>query len=185
MTEELNLYMTLLGCTPAGRLTEQHDIFFGIGTSVLDIKKDMYAFWPDGGQLHVDSWRKVTYVDGYKITIVPKEEAVPQPEKLFVLNLGGYKPGELEEYHYKALIVATTVSTAIKASKKTAFYKHYGFKGAESHLDEKYGLDVDDMHKVDDILPARFKEKYHIQITKVDEGIDDELHIGYFKLGKR
>jgi hypothetical protein len=127
MTEELNLYMTLLGCTPAGRLTEQHDIFFGIGASVLDLKKDMYAFWPDGGQLHVDSWRKVTFVDGYKIEIVPKEEALLRAEKLFVLNLGGYKPGELEEYHYKALIVATTVSTAIKASKKNCILQALWF----------------------------------------------------------
>jgi len=184
MSENVNLYMVLMGCTPPGRLTEQHDIFFGIGNSVQDLKRDMYAFWPDAGQLHGDSWRAVTYVDGYQISIVPKEEATEQPEKLFLLNLGGYKPGEFEEYHYKALIVADTMAKAIKASKKTIFYKHYGFKGAESHIDEKYGLDVDDMHKVEDILPAHMKDKYHIKITKTDDGIEDELHIGYLKLGK-
>lgn len=184
MIENLNLYMVLLGCTPLGRLTEQHDIFFGIGKSVLDLKRDMYAFWPDGGQLHGDSWRQVTHVSGYDISIVLKEEAVEQPEKLFLLNLGGYKAGEFEEYHYKALVVADTMGKAIKASKKTTFYKHYGFKGAESHIDEKYGLDVDDAHKVQDILPAHMKDTYHIKITKNDNGIDDELHIGYLKLGK-
>lgn len=177
--------MVLLGCTPPGRLTEQHDMFFGIGNSVLELKKDMYAFWPDAGQLHGDSWRAITKVGGYAITIVPKDEAREQPEKLFFLNLGGYKPGELEEYHYKAIIVANTMAEAVKASKKTTFYKHYGFKGAESHIDEKYGLDVDDMHKVEDVLPQRFREMYHIQITKTDEGLpEDELHIGYLKLGK-
>jgi hypothetical protein len=31
--KQLKLYMVMLGCTPEGRLTEQHDIFFGIGTS--------------------------------------------------------------------------------------------------------------------------------------------------------
>lgn len=180
------LYMVLLGCTPPGRLTEQHDLFFGIGNSVHDLKQDMYAFWPDAGQLHGDSWRAITNVDGYTIKIVPKEEAQPHPEKLFILNLGGYKPGELEEYHYKALIVAQTMSEAVKASKKTVFYKHYGFKGAESHIDEKYGLDVDDMHKVEDILPSHLKQKYHIQITKTDSDLpEDELHIGYLKLGKK
>ena len=184
MTEDLKLYMILLGCTPPGRLTEQHDIFCGIGQTILDLKQDMYTFWPDAGQLHVDSWREVTYIPGYKISIVLKEEANDAPEKLFLLNLGGYKPGELEEYHYKALIVAETMGQAIKASKKTIFYKHYGFKGAESHIDERYGLDVDDMHKVEDILPAYLREKYHIQITKTDYGIEDELHIGYVKLGK-
>jgi hypothetical protein len=179
------LYMVLLGCTPNGRLTEQHDIFLGIGTSVLDLKADMYAFWPDGGQLHGDSWREVTHINGYNISIVPKAEAVITNAKLFLLNLGGYKPGEFEEYHYKALIVAKTMGEAIKQSKKTIFYKHYGFKGAESHVDEKYGLDVDDMHKVEDILPAHLKEKYHIAITKTDSIFEDELHIGYLKLGKK
>jgi hypothetical protein len=29
--KELKLYMLMLGCTPAGRLTEQHDIFFELG----------------------------------------------------------------------------------------------------------------------------------------------------------
>jgi hypothetical protein len=28
MEKQLKLYMVMLGCTPQGRLTEQHDIFF-------------------------------------------------------------------------------------------------------------------------------------------------------------
>jgi Domain of Unknown Function (DUF1543) len=177
------LYMVLLGCTPKGRLTEQHDIFFGISHSVLGLKREMYAFWPDGGQLHMDSWREVTQVGGYRISIVPKEQAVEAPEKLFLLNLGGYRPGEFEEYHYKMLVVAKTMGMAIKASKRTEFYKQWGFKGAESHIDEKYALDVDDMHKVEDLLSAEMKERYSICIEK-NEGPEDELHIGYTKLGK-
>ncbi|MGV3461038.1 MAG: DUF1543 domain-containing protein [Flavobacterium sp.] len=183
MDTNLKLYMVLLGCTPTGRLTEQHDIFFGIATSLKEMKADMYAFWPDGGQLHIDSWREVTHVDGHKITVIPKAEAEPSAKKLFFLNLGGYKPNDLEEYHYKLLAVGEKMSVAIKKSKQTAFYKHYGFKGAESHVDEKYGLDVDDMHKVDDVLAWHLREQYHIHITPDENGIEDELHIGYVKLG--
>lgn len=180
----LKLYMVLLGCTPKGRLTEQHDIFFGIGTSVQSLVRDMYAFWPDGGPLHVDSWREVTHVDGYQISIVPKGEAVPGEEKLFLLNLGGYRPGELEEYHFKTLAVAKSMGLAIKASKKTAFYKEFGFKGAESHIDEKYALDVDDLHKVEDVLAPHLKEQYSVNIIKTDSTVQDELHIGYLKIVK-
>ncbi len=177
------LYMILLGCTPKGRLTEQHDIFFGIADSVLSLKREMYAFWPDGGPLHIDCWREVTQVDGYSISIVPKEQATGPTEKLFLLNLGGYRPGEFEEYHYKMLAVAASMGKAIKASKQTEFYKQWGFKGAESHIDEKYALDVDDMHKVEDLLSDQIKERYSIRITK-QEGPEDELHLGYVKLGK-
>lgn len=178
------LYMVLLGATPPGRLTEQHDIFFGIGTDVKLLKTDMYAFWHNGGQLHIDSWREVTKVGGYNINIVPKEIFTQTEEKLFFLNLGGYKPGDIEEYHYKMLVVAKTMAEAVKAAKQTTFYKHYGFKGAESHIDEKYALDVDDMHKVEDILPERLKTQYSIAITPSDSlTTEDKLHIGYVKLG--
>jgi hypothetical protein len=184
MKENYKLYMVLLGCTPKGRLTEQHDIFFGIGTSIKDLVPDMYAFWPDGGELHVDSWREVTYVDGHAITIAPKGETKEENKHLFFINLGGYKPGELEEYHYKTLIAADSMATAVKESKKSAFYKHVGFKGAASHIDDKYGIDVDDMFKVQDILAPHLKERYSIVITPAEAVTEDELHIGYLKLGK-
>ena len=185
MQENLKLFMVLLGCTPKGRLTEQHDIFFGIGTSISELKPDMYAFWHDGGQLHIDSWREVNHVNGCRISIVPKDEASSSEKKLFFLNLGGYKPGDLEEYHYKMLTVAPNMADAIKESKQTAFYKHYGFKGAVSHIDDKYALDVDDTHKVEDILAPHLKERYSIVITEDASGTEDELHIGYLKLGPK
>ena len=37
MKEKLKLYMVMLGCTPEGRFTEQHDIFFGIGYSLKEL----------------------------------------------------------------------------------------------------------------------------------------------------
>lgn len=182
MQENLKLYMVLLGCTPKDRLTEQHDIFFGIGTSIQDLVPDMYTFWPNGGRLHVDSWREVTTVGDYKISIVPKQQRETS-DKLFFINLGGYKPGDFEEYHYKTLTVAQTMAQAVKTAKQTAFYKHYGFKGAESHIDDKYALDADDMHNVQDILLPHLKEKYSIQITKKSVSpVEDALQVGYLKL---
>jgi hypothetical protein len=48
--------------------------------------------------------------------------------------------------------------------KNNFFYKHCGFKGAESHLDEKYGIDIDDSYKVVDILPEEFKALYTLKL---------------------
>lgn len=183
MDSNLKLYMVLLGCTPKGRLTEQHDIFFGIGKSVQRLVKDIYAFWPDGGRLHADSWREVTHINGYTISIVPKNEAVIIKEKLFFVNLGGYRPGEFEEYHYKTLIVAKSMAAAVKEAKKSTFFKHYTLGTIEgaSHIDDKYALDVDDIYAVEDILAPHLKEKFSISISK-NKGTNDELHIGYLKL---
>lgn len=179
------LFMIMVGCTPPGRFTEQHDIFFGIAEKLSDLKQDLINFWPEAkGQIHIDAWRKVTAVDHFEISITKRDASINKDKHLFFLNLGGYKEGEFEEYHYKKLTVSTTQTEAIKASKETTFYKHCGFKGAESHIDDKYGIDVDDVYKVEDILHPKFKEIYTISISETSVSKEDELHIGYLKLSK-
>lgn len=178
--------MVLLGCTPKGRNTEQHDVFFGVGESVFKLVPEMIAFWPEAkGKLHIDAWREITTVDGYAIEVLPVREVYNKEQNLFFLNLGGYKPGEFEEYHYKMLCVAPKLATAIRNSKKTTFYKHCGFKEAPSHIDEKYGIDIDDAHKVEDLLSEDLKSRYEIKISPSAYTMDeDELHIGYLKIKK-
>jgi Domain of Unknown Function (DUF1543) len=180
----MHLHLLILGCKPQHRHTEQHDVFFGIGNSLVDLLPQIDAFWPDGGKIHIDSWRKVTVVDDFEISIVPKENATPSLHKLFFLNLGGYKPNDLEEYHYKLLVVANDKGEAVTKAKQTAFYKHTGFGGnATSHIDDKYGVDVDDIYEIEDILPSTLKDKYSIAIAKATGKIkEDEFNIGYLKL---
>ncbi|MFL5788470.1 MAG: DUF1543 domain-containing protein [Flavisolibacter sp.] len=179
--------MIILGCYPPGRNIEQHDIFFGIGTSVKDLINDIKAFWTDGGdKIHIDSWREVNRVDNYRIDVVSNdaENEKNNSKKLFFINLGGYKENDMEEYHYKILTVAENKGEAIKRSKETAFYKHTGFKGAESHIDDKYGIDIDNIYEITDILPKHLKTKYHIRIQDATNSSKDQLHIGYLKLSK-
>ena len=186
MDTKLKLYMILLGCKPDGRFTEQHDIFLGIGSSLKELVPQMKAFWPEAkGKIHIDAWREVTAVNNFHIKVIPRASLSEEtPERLFFLNLGGYKQNEFEEYHYKMLAVTKTLGLATKKSKTTAFYKHCGFKGAESHLDEKYGVDVDDLYRVDDMLPAASKLLYGLEITKAESTLEEDiLHIGYVKIG--
>ena len=184
--EKNKLYMIMLGCRPKGRLTEQHDMFFGIGTSLFDLKKDMVAFWPEAkGKIHIDAWQTITNIDGYAIEVVPREKELVQEEKLFFINLGGYKENEFEEYHYKVLAVAKNKAAAIKKSKKTTFFKHCGFEGAgASHIDDKFGIDVDDIHRINDILSEESKLKFQLKITKSTTTVEDIKHIGYLKFDK-
>jgi hypothetical protein len=82
------------------------------------------------------------------------------------------------------LTVATDKGAAIQKARQTAFYKHTGFEGATSHIDDKYGIDVDDVYEIEDILPSRLKEKYSIQINKAENEKSDELNLGYLKTDK-
>ncbi len=178
------LFMVLIGCKPKGRHTEQHDIFFGIADQIRDLIPEMIAFWPEAeGEMHVDGWREVTQVDGLDVHVVERKAAdYPTTHKLFFINLGGYKKGEFEEFHYKMLAAATEKADAIKEAKKTAFFKHTHFEGANSHVDDKYGIDVDDLYKIEELLSPTILEKYAVVLTEAKEIKTDALHLGYFKL---
>jgi hypothetical protein len=186
MKNSAKLYMVMIGCRPKGRFTEQHDIFFGIGNSLKELIPQMTAFWPEAkGKFHIDAWREVTAVDNYTIQIVPKVTASKTNKNLFFINLGGYKENEFEEYHYKIITVAETMAEASKNAKTTIFFKHCGFKGATSHIDDKFGVDVDDIFNVKEILADTFKNQFTITITKAEVTLpEDVLHIGYLKLDK-
>ena len=179
---ENKLFMVMLGATPKGRLTEQHDIFFGIGSSLKELVPQMKAFWPEA-PIHIDAWREVTHVGGFSVSVVERNNET-SGNHLFFINLGGYREGEFEEYHYKVLAVADSMAAASKIAKSTAFYKHCGFKGAESHIDDKYGIDVDDIYRVSDILNPESKQRFSIQLTKSETILEDNLHIGYVKIDK-
>jgi hypothetical protein len=185
MEKEVKLYMIMLGCRPKGRCTEQHDIFFGIGSSLKELIPSMNAFWPEAkGQIHIDAWREVTMVDNFQITVLPKGTTTASVSQLFFINLGGYKENEFEEYHYKMLAVGDSLSDVTKKAKDTAFYKHCGFKGATSHIDDKFGIDIDDAFKVKEILLPTFTDQFEIQITPNANAMEDQLHIGYLKMDK-
>ena len=184
MESKPKLFMLLLGCKPKGRHIEQHDLFFTINDCLKNTIPDIKGFWIDGGTIHIDSWREVSEVEGYQIEVVKKSSKPKNTLKLFFINLGGYKPKEFEEYHYKMLIVGENKTMAIQKAKASAFYKHTGFKGASSHIDDKYGIDVDDFYNIEDILPQHVKENYRLNITVNKKTVEDEWHIGYTNLTK-
>lgn len=178
--------MILLGSKAPGRNVEQHDFFFGIAYSLKELVPAMRAFWPEAGNsIHMDGWREVNRIDDYQIKIVLKGDAeILSSKKIFFINLGGYQSGKLEEQHYTVLSVHDERSLAIQNAKKTIFYRTNTLKGAGSHIDEKYGIDVDDIYKIEDILAPEFKNKYHISLIPNTDIPEDEVHLGYFKLEK-
>ncbi|MCX2474784.1 DUF1543 domain-containing protein [Pedobacter sp. MC2016-05] len=180
------LYMLLLGSKAPKRNVEQHDYFFGIATSLKELVPEIKAFWPEAGNsIHIDGWREVNQVDGFRIEVKPRTaKNSSTPHKLFFINLGGYQSGKLEEQHYIVLGVQDDRASAIQDAKKTVFFKTNSVKGANSHIDEKYGIDIDDIYRVEDILSPQHKEKYHIEIIPDATLPDDEIHLGYFKLDK-
>lgn len=176
----MNLFMLLLGCKPSDRHIEQHDIYFGIAKQLGELVPSIENYWPEAkDDIHVDSWRRVTKVGNYQISI--STEPVDNKElKLYFVNLGGYKPNDMEEYHYKELVVARALEEAKDLAKKTVFFKHH----LSPHIDDKYGIDVDDVYEIEELLPSFFKDQYYVKIEQCPAAIsyEDEITNGYFTM---
>jgi len=180
------LFMLLIGCTPPGRHIEQHDIFFGIANSLQELIPDIEAFWPEPERIHIDAWREVTVVDGYQVKTLLKDSDIVenQKQKLFFINLGGYQENKFEEQHYMLLTVKADRSAAFKEAKETLFFKNNHFTGANSHIDDKYGIDVDDLYEIIDILSPAHKQQYQITLIAGTDLKEDPINLGYLKLSR-
>ncbi|AZI23249.1 DUF1543 domain-containing protein [Chryseobacterium taklimakanense] len=181
----LKLFYIILGATPEGRNIEQHDVFFGIAENLRDLVPSIKSFWPEAkGKIHLDAYKEVKFVDSYEVKIAEKTPGSSE-NQLFFINLGGYKPGQFAEFHEQHLMAGKSMGEVIKRVKQTEFYKTMGFENAVSHIDDKHGVDIDDVFNVHDILPKQMKEKYSIILNKsVVENQENPSSVGYFKIDK-
>ena len=208
--------MLKIGARPQGRLIEQHDVMFVIANSLSETIETVNQHWPAvKNNWHLDAWREVKRVGDYQILLstdsfskdgwskdsaladnILADERVDnkldsQDKQLYFVNLGGYLPGQFEEFHYKTLVVAETLGKATAQVKKTAFYQDYTFDNvdtaksgvATSHVDDKQQLDLDDIHCVADLLPRDVALTIQ-PLTEHEKNQlpDDALHIGYLSL---
>jgi hypothetical protein len=182
---EMKLFYVILGATPPGRNIEQHDVFFGIAENLRDLVPDMKDFWKEAdGKIHIDCHQEVKFADGYEVKIVEKTDQASE-NQLYFINLGGYKRGFFEEFHEQHLMVGQSMGEIVKRVKDTEFYKTMGFEGAVSHVDDKHGVDIDDIFNVNDILPQKMKEKYSIILEKSNaEDQKNPMGLGYLKIDK-
>jgi hypothetical protein len=146
------------------------------------LKQDLLTSLSRRDKVHIDAWTKVEYADGYKVTIQAKTEILPETEqKLYFINLGGYKENEFEEYHKKLFVVATAVSEAINKIIEHDFMKAYspenlGLAGS-AHLDDQYKIDfeADDIVCISDAIG----DDYTLILEKVETQPANEMVVGY------
>lgn len=175
--------MIKLGATPKGRLIEQHDVFFGIGENVAQLIPHFENAWAEIKDIwHIDAYRTISRVGAYQVRVVARGDFVENGLHLYFINMGGYKAGHFEEFHHKMLVVAKDMAEAVSIAKQSDFYQEFDAGGqAVSHIDNRHGVDIDDIHKVSDVLADNFKNQYALQITPHlhDDCDDDEIIIGY------
>ncbi len=155
----MNLYLVVLGGRLRGGHVEMHDVRWVIGETIESTVPQLKSEWvgsPSG--LHIDSYKLVQFVDGYRIRLVKTSEIDgPEINKLWFINLGGYKKDEMLEQHHLELVVAPSAQIAKKKARK------------------KWSEAMNQIHKDNQAAIIRLKE-YSVSLVSDPQGRDDGMH---------
>tara|TARA_B100000965_G_scaffold223810_1_gene187298 strand:- start:1828 stop:2382 length:555 start_codon:yes stop_codon:yes gene_type:complete len=170
----LSLFIVVLGGRILKGNIEMHDVKWVLGESIEDTFPELRNQWPGKKHgLHIDSYKRIQYVDGYKIVVSKSnidKSSNPQTEGKFLwfINLGGYDPNKMYEEHKFTLTVA---KKAIDAKKKAKM-------NWESNLKSKHNDDfsnINNFDKIDDIHSIKKIKSWEINLVNDPEERSENL----------
>ncbi|WP_413677631.1 DUF1543 domain-containing protein [Prochlorococcus sp. MIT 0916] len=181
----LSLFIVVLGGRSLKGNIELHDVRWVIGESIEDTFSELRAQWlGETNGLHIDSYKRIKYVEGYEIVISKSKKDKLNPPgiddmKLWFVNLGGYNPKKMYEEHEFNLIVA---KKAIEAKKKAKIKWESNLKN--KHNDDYSG--INHLEQVDDFHPIKIKS-WEINLIPDPEERNEKLipdWYGYRRIDK-
>ena len=182
----LSLFLVVLGGRALRSNIEMHDVRWVLGESIEDTFPELRKQWIGKiNGLHIDSYKRIEYVDGYKIDITKynKKNLIHQEEEdksLWFINLGGYDPKKMYEEHEFTLVVA---KKAIDAKKKAKMNWNSNLKN--KHNDD-YSI-INNFEQVDDIHSIKKIKNWEIKLTCDPEARSENLipdWYGYRRIDK-
>lgn len=149
----MQLFIIYIGGTHEKAFIEVHDMRFVIAKTIEDTYDSLKkTWWGTKESLHLDAWGALEYADGYNISI----KTVPSTDtenKLYFVNLGGYKSSAFTELHKNVFVVAPTASKAkVRALKQILHWESY-------HRDYQFEVD-----EVIDVTAALAENTMHIHL---------------------
>ena len=182
---DLSLFIVVLGGRSLKSNIELHDVRWVLGETIEDTYPELRKQWlGKKSGLHIDSYKCIKYIDGYKIVLSKStEESLISPHfedfSLWFVNLGGYNPKKMYEEHEFNLIVA---KKAIDAKRKAK-------KNWESNLENKHNDDysvINYLDQVDDLHPIKIKN-WKINLIQDSQERSEKIipeWFGYMRIDK-
>ena len=128
------LFLVVLGGRAKKANVELHDVRWVVGSKIEDTYDELRQVWFGSLEgLHIDSYKKINYVDGYKVNLkyienkrLKKANCLMRTiPKTYFVNIGGYDPTSMQEKHEFGLVVA---SSNLEAKNKAKSKWLVGFK---------------------------------------------------------
>ena len=111
------LYLVVLGGRAEKANIELHDVRWVVGSRIEDTYDSLRNNWFGTSKgLHIDSYKKIQYIDSHKINLINIEKHKIEKRQLKInkakkylwfVNLGGYNPTSMQEKHEFGLVVAS------------------------------------------------------------------------------
>ena len=188
-SEEKFLYLVVLGGRAIKANIELHDVRWVVGSKIEDTFDTLRNDWfgsPRG--LHIDSYKKIKYLDGYKINLRNVENLKIKSNKflnksntkknLWFVNIGGYYPNSMKEKHEFGLVVAPDKLEAKNIAKSKWLI---GCK--KKHKDDIASLET--LISCDDCKLIKKIDNWEIELTPYKNFIEENNYpdwYGYQKI---
>ena len=187
--ENYFLYLVVLGGSAEKANIELHDVRWVVGSNIEDTYDALREDWfgsPKG--LHIDSYKKIKYIDGYKINLIDlekdkiyKKQLVKKNKAkkyLWFVNIGGYDPTSMQEKHEFGLVTAST-----KLEAKNIAKSKWLIGCEKKHKDDIASLEM--LFDCDDCELIKKIGKWEIELTKDNNFIEENNYpdwYGYKKI---
>ena len=188
MEKNKNLFLVFIGGRAPKANIELHDVRWVIGSKIEDTFDSLRKNWFGSLEgLHIDSYKKIISIDGYRINLKnKKKEKIKKnnldkdlkKKKLWFVNLGGYEQSSMQEIHEFGLVVAKNSCEAKKIAKSKWLL---GYK--KTHKDDLSSLEK--ISDVDDCEVIKNIDDWEIDLT-LEEGFNEETKspdwFGYMRI---
>ena len=171
------LYLVVLGGRAKKSNVELHDVRWVVGSKIEDTYNTLRRDWfgsPKG--LHIDSYKKIKYIDGYRINLryfekdkIEKKKLVKKNDAkkyLWFVNIGGYSPTSMQEKHEFGLVAASNKLEAKNIAKSKWLI---GCK--KKHKDDIASLEV--LLRCDDCELIKKIGNWQIELTPNNNFIEE------------
>ena len=185
------LYLVVVGGRSPKANIELHDVRWVIGSKIEDTFDQLRNDWfgsPHG--LHIDSYKKIDSVDGYRICFKNKENKKLKNKilkkekitnkKLWFVNIGGYDPSSMQEKHEFGFVVASSPSEAKNKAKSK-----WLIDCKKKHKDDISA--VKSFTDVDDCEVIKYIKNWEIELILNDNYVEEENipdWFGYMRIDK-
>ena len=183
------LFLVVLGGRSKKANIELHDVRWVVGSKIEDtydtLRKDWFGSLKG---LHIDSYKKIQYIDGYKINLIyldkdkiDKKQLIKKnkaKKHLWFVNIGGYNPTSMQEKHEFGLVAASTKLEAKNIAKSKWLI---GCK--KKHKDDIASLEI--LLRCDDCELIKKIGNWEIELTPDNNFIEENNYpdwYGYQKI---